>query len=331
MASKEKAASPTIACLIIGDEILNGRVQDSNTQYLAQKCFQKGISLSRVVVVPDIEADIIEEVRLLSNRYTYVFTSGGIGPTHDDITYESIAKAFDLDLKHHEPTLSRMRTIGYTQWLKQKQKSGGPDSSKEDTSVEAYMNEPRKRMALLPANRDGMDDSGAPDGSRRTRVWFPSPLLWVPVVVANGNTFIFPGVPRLFQELLDLTFDTLFPSPSPSPTLSHTDPQAASASSRTPGFVRTEIKTQMAESDIADALRTIADQYAQYGIKVGSYPVFTEKPASPSEDGGHYKGIRMDYVIISVVGKDAEKVAEASELVREKINGVILPPDDSKK
>ncbi|KAI8800261.1 hypothetical protein BJ742DRAFT_780575 [Cladochytrium replicatum] len=232
-----------------------------------------------LVVVPDIEADIIEEVRLLSNRYTVLGCSSVDSPTHDDITYESIAKAFDLDRKHHEPTLARMRTIG----LKQKRKLCSHLS--EDTGVETYMNEPRKRMALLPANRDGVDSTGPPDGSRRTTVFHD-----------------------FSKELLDLTFDTLFPSPSSSPKLLNADPQMASPGSRTRGFVRIEIKPHKAESEIAGALRSIADQYAPHGIK----------------------GIRMDDVIISVVGKDSVKVAEAAELVRGKINGVVLPPDEPK-
>ena len=84
------------AFIIIGNEILSGRTQDKNLNYLAKSLNDLGINLVEVRVVKDIELDIIESVKALSRKYDYVFTSGGIGPTHDDITTESIAKAFNI-------------------------------------------------------------------------------------------------------------------------------------------------------------------------------------------------------------------------------------------
>ena len=85
------------AILIIGNEILSGRTQDKNvgfiSNWLNSKC---GISVSEVRIIPDVEKTIIENVKLLSKKFNYVFTTGGIGPTHDDITSQSIAKAFKL-------------------------------------------------------------------------------------------------------------------------------------------------------------------------------------------------------------------------------------------
>lgn len=87
------------AIIIIGNEILSGKVQDLNIKYIATELSQLGIRLREVRVVADIEHEIIEAVNFLRNKYTYVFTTGGIGPTHDDITAESIAKAFSKQNK----------------------------------------------------------------------------------------------------------------------------------------------------------------------------------------------------------------------------------------
>ena len=88
----------TAAVLLIGDELLSGRTQDVNLNYIACKLVERGIVLQESRIVPDIEDMIIEAVRALSNRYDYVFTTGGIGSTHDDITQASVAKAFNKPL-----------------------------------------------------------------------------------------------------------------------------------------------------------------------------------------------------------------------------------------
>lgn len=98
----------TASILIIGNEILSGRIQDKNVQFIAKRLADLGISLKEVRVIPDIEKDIIEAVNLLRQKYTYLFTTGGIGPTHDDITVESVAKAFGVDVKIHEETLKKI-------------------------------------------------------------------------------------------------------------------------------------------------------------------------------------------------------------------------------
>ena len=91
-------ANPTAAMLVIGDEILSGRTRDSNTNHLAQELTSHGITLAEVRMVPDNIAVIIDAVRALSDAYDHVFTSGGIGPTHDDITADAIAEAFGVGL-----------------------------------------------------------------------------------------------------------------------------------------------------------------------------------------------------------------------------------------
>ena len=100
---KKKIKKVNAAILIIGNEILSGRTQDKNIIFLANwlnlKC---GISVNEVRIIPDIERIIIENILNLSKKFKYVFTTGGIGPTHDDITAKSISKAFKLKYEYHK-------------------------------------------------------------------------------------------------------------------------------------------------------------------------------------------------------------------------------------
>ena len=94
-------ANPTAAILVIGDEILSGRTKDKNIGWIAEKLTELGISLKQVRVISDETQEIIDHVRSLSARYDYIFTSGGIGPTHDDVTTVSVAAAFDVPVIQH--------------------------------------------------------------------------------------------------------------------------------------------------------------------------------------------------------------------------------------
>lgn len=157
-----------VAALIIGNEILSGRTLDTNSHFLAGICFQHGLSLAEICVIPDDREEIIQAVKKLSTLHRFVFTSGGIGPTHDDITYESIAAAFDRPLLMHEPTVQAMQRM---------------------RSANAFPNKGQLRMALLPK----------PD-----RV-YTTEGLWVPLVQVE-NVLILPGVPRLFRTILESWF-----------------------------------------------------------------------------------------------------------------------------
>ena len=88
--------SKTAGIIIIGDEILSGKVQDNNAFFMAKELWSHGIHLSRISIIPDDIDQIAEEVKIFSGKFDYVFTSGGIGPTHDDVTIEGIAKAFKV-------------------------------------------------------------------------------------------------------------------------------------------------------------------------------------------------------------------------------------------
>src|SRR3954464_13600759 len=91
----------TAGILVIGDEILSGRTKDKNIGFIAEYLTIIGIDLKEVRVVADDEADSIDKLDALRSRYTYVFTTGGVVPTHDDITADSVAKAFGVGIDHH--------------------------------------------------------------------------------------------------------------------------------------------------------------------------------------------------------------------------------------
>ncbi len=95
------AIVPTAAVLLIGDEVLSGRTKDKNLGFIADYLTAMGIDLKEARVVPDIEDEIVSAVNALRAKYTYVFTTGGIGPTHDDITADAMARAFGVGISHH--------------------------------------------------------------------------------------------------------------------------------------------------------------------------------------------------------------------------------------
>ena len=99
---------PTAALLVIGNEILSGKVVDTNSPFLAAELRTLGVDLERILTIPDDIALIAREARLMSDAYDFVFTSGGIGPTHDDLTMGGIAQAFDRSL---EPSLSMLERM----------------------------------------------------------------------------------------------------------------------------------------------------------------------------------------------------------------------------
>jgi len=154
----------TAAILVIGDEILSGRTQDTNTNAIARFLAALGIDLKEVRVVGDVEAEIVAGLNALRERYDFVFTTGGIGPTHDDITALSIAKAFDVPIEHHVEAVERL-TRHY-----------GADK----------LTEARLRMARIPKGASLIDNpvSAAP-GFR------------------IGNVFVMAGVPAIMRAMFD--------------------------------------------------------------------------------------------------------------------------------
>jgi len=156
----------TAAVLVIGDEILSGRTKDKNIGYIADYLTAIGIDLKEVRVVSDDAAAIVEALNGLRAKYTYVFTTGGIGPTHDDITADCVAEAFGVTLELHPEAMAILR--------ERLAKTGGE------------LNEARLRMARIPRGAALVANkvSGAPG-------------FWI------GNVITMAGIPAVMQAMLE--------------------------------------------------------------------------------------------------------------------------------
>ena len=167
------------ACIIIGDEILNGKIIDTNSRFFAKFCFNLGIDLTTIIAIGDDEAQIIETVKYLSTRHQLIVTSGGIGSTHDDITYEAIAKSFNLPCLLNEECKARMY------------KYSNPEARHQGQALRDYL-----KMATLPT------------GPQVVNYW-PVERSWIPVCCIDSKVFILPGIPQLFERLLTAMTPTL--------------------------------------------------------------------------------------------------------------------------
>jgi molybdenum cofactor synthesis domain-containing protein len=157
-------ASVTAAVLVIGDEILSGRTRDANSGYIADYLAKIGIDLCEMRVIGDIEGEIVAAVNALRARYDYIFTTGGIGPTHDDITADAIAVAFGVPISE-DPRAIKL--------LLERMKP-------------AELNEARRRMARIPHGAELVEN----DISK-------APGFWI------GNVIVMAGVPAIMQSMLD--------------------------------------------------------------------------------------------------------------------------------
>ncbi|RTL49145.1 MAG: competence/damage-inducible protein A [Bradyrhizobiaceae bacterium] len=155
----------TAGILVIGDEILSGRTKDKNIGFIAEYLTNIGIDLKEVRVVADDEGAIVEALNALRERYTYVFTTGGIGPTHDDITADSVAKAFGVGIDHHPDVVARFR----------------------QRFSEAELNEARLRMTRVPDGAELIDSA---------TILAPGFKI--------GNVIVMAGVPSIMQAMMDI-------------------------------------------------------------------------------------------------------------------------------
>ena len=156
--------NPTAAILVIGDEILSGRTQDTNSNYIARQLVSLGIDLKEARVVADAEGEIVAALNALRARYDFLFTTGGIGPTHDDITADAVAKAFGVGIDYH-PGAYAMLEARY----------GAED-----------FNEARKRMARVP--HGGTLVKNAVSTAPGFRI---------------GNVFVMAGVPAVMRAMME--------------------------------------------------------------------------------------------------------------------------------
>ncbi len=156
----------TAGLLVIGDEILSGRTKDKNIGFTAEYLTAIGIDLKEVRVVPDEEPEIVAALNALRARYTYVFTTGGIGPTHDDITADAVAKAFGVSIDYHPRAVEILRA--------RLAETGG------------VMNEARMRMTRVPAGGElVLNKISAVPGFR------------------IGNVIVMAGIPAVMQAMLE--------------------------------------------------------------------------------------------------------------------------------
>ena len=153
----------TAAVLIIGDEILSGRTQDTNLNFIAKYLGTYGVDLAEARVVPDIKDEIIAALNALRKKYDYVITTGGIGPTHDDITADCVAEAFGVELYEHPEILEMMRS----RW-------------------QGELNAARRRMARIPVG--GSLVKNAVQGPPGFQI---------------GNVFVLAGVPMVMRGMMD--------------------------------------------------------------------------------------------------------------------------------
>ncbi|KAL8918135.1 MAG: hypothetical protein Q9172_005538 [Xanthocarpia lactea] len=235
---RSKRMIHTAGCIIIGDEVLGGKTVDTNSAHFAKYCFLLGMNLKRIEVIGDDAEEIGEAARRMSEKYDFVVTSGGIGPTHDDITYESIAKAFNLPLKLHNDALKRMIALSKPH----------PSQKNFSWDVPSPALDAKLRMVKLPIDETRDENQ---------QVLFVDESLWVPISVVNGNIHILPGIPRLFTQLLDGLKPLLIPRLE--------NPEGK-------GVYRMLFSTPMAESEVAGYLTKLAAEVEPKGIKVGSYP-----------------------------------------------------------
>ncbi|CBY43642.1 unnamed protein product [Oikopleura dioica] len=157
----------SVGSIVIGDEILKGYVQDTNTAFLASTLFKNGVKLSQIAVLPDDKNLIAEHVALFSSKFDIVITSGGIGPTHDDITFESVAQAFDEDVAIDSELRKIVRKIF---------------GDVEDDS-------PHMKLCTIPRSSKLLFKG--PDGTS----------FRYPIVTVN-NVYVLPGIPSLFERAI---------------------------------------------------------------------------------------------------------------------------------
>ncbi|MSP30397.1 MAG: competence/damage-inducible protein A [Acetobacteraceae bacterium] len=164
------ARNPTACLLVIGNEVLSGRTQDANIRFIATKLGEIGMPLREVRVIPDVPETIINTVNEVRTKFDHVFTTGGIGPTHDDITSECIAAAFGVPWEAHPAAWERM----------------------ERAFKPGEFNAARQRMATMPRGAGLIDNA-----------------ISVAPGFTMGNVHVMAGVPRIMQSMMDTLLPTL--------------------------------------------------------------------------------------------------------------------------
>eukprot|EP00117_Sycon_ciliatum_P044132 scpid40969/ scgid31877/ FAD synthase; FAD pyrophosphorylase; FMN adenylyltransferase; Flavin adenine dinucleotide synthase; Molybdenum cofactor biosynthesis protein-like region; FAD synthase region len=233
--------------IVIGDEILRGHVVDVNSQYLCRQLWNLGIDVRKVVVVGDSVSAIEAEVRLFSQSFTHVFTCGGIGPTHDDVTLEAIANAFDEQLCNHDELLS-LFSAGELESCRKMAKV--PTSTKlcyPPSWPIATHGEATEEVSTTGSSRDSSDSAGSASVNVSAPVAYPA--------LRIHNVFALPGVPVFLKEGFRAIKSLLRSSASE--------------------FHLFEVSVQRPEAELASTLSTVQNDILP-NVQLGSYPQFEE-------------------------------------------------------
>ncbi len=234
---------PTAGIVVIGNEILSGKVVDTNSPYLCRELRALGVDVERIVTIPDGIEVIAENVKAMSQAFDFVFTSGGIGPTHDDLTIDGVAAAFGQAIEHSAAIAERI----------QRAMRGQPNDS-------------ALKMARVPAGATLLDAGD----------------FWFPLVIVE-NVYILPGIPELLRRKFESARDRFRGVP----------------------FVLKRVYVQRMETDIADALHDLLQEFPE--LLLGSYPRIAEQTFR---------------VMLTLESRDADYVERAlGSLMRR------LPPD----
>jgi molybdenum cofactor synthesis domain-containing protein len=172
----ESSTAPTAAIIVIGDEVLSGKVEEQNARFLVRELRNLGVAVRRIEVIPDVPEIIVASVRSASASFDHVFTSGGIGPTHDDVTIPALAAAFGVSVVRNQQLADMIRAV----------------------TVHAF-HERNLRMADVPEGATLLRGPGSSEGC------------WP--VLAIRNVYVLPGVPSILQRKFGMIRDRFRTSP----------------------------------------------------------------------------------------------------------------------
>lgn len=236
-ATRMTSSIKSAGCLIIGDEVLNGKILDTNSFEFAKFCFNElSVPLKKTVVCGDDKADIIRSLQILrDDNCDFIVTSGGIGSTHDDITYDALAEAFHVPCVLDQETVDRMHLLrsSYLSLLSPPQ-------------LKAFY-----RMATFPQSSPSVSVSKI----------FTDKELWVPIVSINEQVYVLPGVPELFKKLIVGLGASI-------------KPRVVLKSYRR-YFVSTSSNESNMAPFLSSLQNRCDEKYGVQQVKVGSYPHFT--------------------------------------------------------
>jgi len=242
----DKADVKTAGLIIIGDEILKGKTSDTNSLYAARRLRERGVSVQRISVLSDAHADIEAEVRVQAAKFDIVITSGGVGPTHDDITIKAVASALGQGVSENEEMIGKL------------QEAYGVATREE-------LSDGQRKMALLPDHARlrvppppppppphplppaGASTAAVAVGTIGTKKVWP--------VLMCGNVYVLPGVPSFFEQKMDTIVDHF---------LNHS-----------PIYTR-KVVLEVDEVEIVEPLNRAVAEFEKQGCVFGSYPFYGE-------------------------------------------------------